>query len=459
MILYLNALSPCGRYLSVPNDEIYVLVRLPESILEFEAENNEMELECRPEMLEVYSREMKTRFPGANVENFNVPNFDLLEAENQPTLHLLPPYEHIWLPFKRDQRFADLYVQHHKSAGKYTDDSVVGDTFFTTTQRLKILYDLLQRPELDGGCGIDDAVLHATGWSIFPLHTDQERESLNKCWLQRKVIWLGWVQPLDRSFRQQYSLKDYFGERVSLYFAFLGSHCRWLFVLGLLGLIIQLVVTAKDDPAHPIVAAFAAVVAIWCALFTHFWKRREARLSLIWGMSSFEGKESVRLKFMQMNPVKKHDVVTGKLDYKYPGMKEKIGRRLVTATVTGFSLLVIMTIMVTVYWMKVRMLNSNREFVREHATTIFSVILAVSISIINVSFTTVAELISEYENHRTETHYRNSKVVRHALCLPSNSFFCTSLLIFCIFWRLVKSFSRPNDQLFWRLNIYCILRA
>jgi hypothetical protein len=415
MITYvpLNVSSPFYRYLSVQNDEIYVLVRLPECILEYEAENNEMELECRPEMLEVYSREMKTRFPGASVENFNIPNFDLLKAENQATLNLLPPYEHICLPFKRDPRFTDLYVRHHKSAGKYTDDNARGDTYFTTTQRLKILYDLLQRPESDGGCGIDDAVSHAAGWSIFPLHTEQERDSLNKCWLQRKEIWLGWVQPLDRSFGLQYSLKDYFGEKVSLYFAFLGSHCRWLFVLGLLGLVVQIIIMAKNNPSHPIVAAFAVTVAIWCALFTQFWKRREAWLNLIWGMSTFEGHESIRLEFKQKNPKKKHDVVTGKLDYKYLGMKERCGRRFVSAGTTGLLLLIIMAIMMAVYWLKFRMLNSSSTFVREYATTIFSIILAVSISTINVSFTTVAEQICEYENHRTETSYWNSKVVRN----------------------------------------------
>ena len=393
-------------------------MRIPEATLEAEAEKYEVEVECRPEMLEVYSREMKIRFPGEPVNDFSIPNFELLKSENQATANLLPPYEHIWMPFKRDPRFADLYMRHYKSAGEFSRDGEMGDTYFPTAQRLKILYATLQRPEVDGGCGIDDAALQANGWSIFPMHTPRERDTLNKCWLQRRAIWLGWLQPLDRSFGQPFGLKDYFGERVTLYFAFLGTHCRWLFVLGILGLIIQIVVWAQNNPAHPVVALFAIVVAVWCALFTQSWKRREALLSLQWGMSSFEGKEGVRLKFMQDNPNKKHDVVTGKLDYKYPGVKERFGRRLASAAVTAIAVLIIVGIMSVEYWLKVQMLNSSNSLVSDNASTIFSVILAVTISIINVSYITTAEALSEYENHRTETSYRDSKVVRLAFCLP-----------------------------------------
>jgi hypothetical protein len=401
------------RYLSVQNDEIYVLVRVPEDVLEVEAEASEVDVECRPEMLEVYGREMQARFPGESVNNFSVPSFELLKSEHQDTSSLLGPYEHMWMPFKRDPRFADLYVRHYKSAGEYSKDGAMGDTCFTTVQRLKILHALLERPEVDGGCGVDDAVLQANGWSIFPLHTHHERTTLHGCWLQRRAIWLGWLQPLDRSFGQPFSLKDYLGERVSLYFAFLGTHCRWLFVLGLLGLVVQVIVVVEHDPAHPAVALFAVVVAVWGALFTQHWKRREALLGLQWGMSSFEGKEGVRLKFKQNNPVKKHDVVTGQLNYKYPGTKEKLGRRLVSAAITGFALLIIMAIMVTVYWLKVQMLHSRSAFVSNNASTLFSIILAVSISVINVSYVTTAERLAEYENHRTETSYRDSKVVHN----------------------------------------------
>ena len=114
-------------------------MRIPEATLEAEAEKYEVEVECRPEMLEVYSREMKIRFPGEPVNDFSIPNFELLKSENQATANLLPPYEHIWMPFKRDPRFADLYMRHYKSAGEFSRDGVMGDTYFPTAQRLKIL--------------------------------------------------------------------------------------------------------------------------------------------------------------------------------------------------------------------------------------------------------------------------------------------------------------------------------
>jgi len=59
------------------------------------------------------------------------------------------------------------------------------------------------------------------------------------------------------------------------------------------------------------------------------------------------------------------------------------------------------------------MLESQSAFVSNNASTLFSIILAVSISVINVSYVTTAERLAEYENHRTETSYRDSKVVHN----------------------------------------------
>jgi hypothetical protein len=70
------------EYLSVQNDEIYLLVRAPEPLLEELAEASETELECYPDVVKQYGLEMRERFPGAVVHPFSIPDNKLLKAEN-----------------------------------------------------------------------------------------------------------------------------------------------------------------------------------------------------------------------------------------------------------------------------------------------------------------------------------------------------------------------------------------
>jgi len=64
------------------------------------------------------------------------------------------------------------------------------------------------------------------------------------------------------------------------YFAFLGTHCRWLLLLGIIGSVVQLTVLIQKRRESFVVAGFAVVVAVWSSLFTEHWKRRESELAM-----------------------------------------------------------------------------------------------------------------------------------------------------------------------------------
>ena len=118
-------------------------------------------------------------------------------------------------------------------------------------------------------------------------------------------------------------------------------------------------------------------------------------------MSSFETRESVRLTFKQAFPKKVRSVISGKLEYKYPNSKEKLVRRFMTRLATGLALLCILAANIAIYGLKVWMKGCRHPFLRHNYNTIFSVVLAVTISVINASYVKMAEMLSEYENHRT----------------------------------------------------------
>lgn len=85
--------------------------------------------------------------------------------------------------------------------------------------------------------------------SIFPLHDPQKIEEFKTSWYALNVM--PWNQPFD-------DIKNYFGEKTGLYFAFISFYTIWLTVPAIVGLAFQLVVWGTGNfsrksspPAHP----------------------------------------------------------------------------------------------------------------------------------------------------------------------------------------------------------------
>jgi Calcium-activated chloride channel len=58
-------------------------------------------------------------------------------------------------------------------------------------------------------------------------------------------------------------IRDYFGEKIALYFQFMAHLSKWMLPLAVLGLIVYAVTMGAHDIEHPIAIAFALFVVIW----------------------------------------------------------------------------------------------------------------------------------------------------------------------------------------------------
>lgn len=101
-------------------------------------------------------------------------------------------------------------------------------------------------------------------------------------------------------------VRDYFGDHVGLYFAWVGLYTKWLQWPALLGIFVMCVQVmdmrneAGDETITIngiIIMAYSIYLALWSTLFIEYWNRLECELKFQWGSEGFEGTELPRSKF------------------------------------------------------------------------------------------------------------------------------------------------------------------
>uniref|UniRef100_A0A8C7J8R5 Anoctamin n=1 Tax=Oncorhynchus kisutch TaxID=8019 RepID=A0A8C7J8R5_ONCKI len=214
------------------------------------------------------------------------------------------------------------------------------ETFFPPSVRNRIVYYILARcpyhkTDREDKKGIKRLLNNGTYGSAFPLHdsrywkpsrdsnSESERFNLYKHWAQFFSFFK--EQPLNL-------IRKYYGEKIGIYFAWLGFYTEMLFFAAVVGLICFLYglftfddnVWSKEICSEEIggniimcplcdkkcgywklnstcnsswqshmfdnvgTVFFAIFMGIWVTLFLEFWKRRQARLEYEWDLVDFE---------------------------------------------------------------------------------------------------------------------------------------------------------------------------
>ncbi|CAM9725291.1 unnamed protein product, partial [Hapterophycus canaliculatus] len=164
---------------------------------------------------------------------------------------------------------------------------------------------------------------------MLSLQFKQNKLRLRNNWLVAKQ-W-PWEAPYDQ-------IKGYYGEKIGLYFHFLGHLTTWLIPLGVAGLITALTVYISGNEEHVMTLVFAPIVVFWAIAMLEFWKRKEKRVALEWGMVGFETDEQAR-------PEYKGEFIPSPIDGKtvlyYPTHKKAWKSRRATAVIVSMVTIVV----------------------------------------------------------------------------------------------------------------------
>ncbi|XP_023566434.1 anoctamin-1 isoform X5 [Octodon degus] len=232
------------------------------------------------------------------------------------------------------------------------------DSFFDSKTRSTIVYEILKRTTCTkakysmgqgegrkkdsallskrrkcGKYGITSLLANGVYSAAYPLH-DGDYEGDNVEFNDRKLLYEEWAsygvfykyQPIDL-------VRKYFGEKIGLYFAWLGAYTQMLIPASIVGIIVFLYGCATVDqniPSmemcdqrynitmcplcdktcsywkmssacatarashlfdNPATVFFSVFMALWAATFMEHWKRKQMRLNYRWDLTGFEEEE------------------------------------------------------------------------------------------------------------------------------------------------------------------------
>ncbi|KAM9401881.1 anoctamin-6-like [Salvelinus alpinus] len=433
---------------------LFVKVHMPWDMLCTYAEVLHIKLPIQPNDLSTTSSPFN--FLSCITKHF-YPSEDLIAKET----------EYFTAPFEKD-RLEYFYVKDR-------------DLFFTPSMRSRMAYYILSRAPYEvreniKKFGVTKLLDGGVYKAAYPLHDCRfnVRSKEDECPNERYLLYNEWAHP--KSFYKMQPLdliRKYYGEKIGIYFAWLGFYTAMLALAAIVGLgcfiygyTTQETSTWSKEVCDPLIGGnivmcpqcdkectywrlnstcesskklcifdnygtlvFAVFMAIWVTVFLEFWKRYQAELEYEWDTVEFlEQEEQPRPEYEakcnhdRINPVTR---VKEKVPYTACGRCIRVS--LGIGTVLFWIVLILASVVaIIVYRLAVffsfstrlqsdlKELEPFKEYVTaQMATSVTaSIISFVVIMVLNILYERVAIWITDFELPRTRTDYENSLTLK-----------------------------------------------
>ncbi|XP_057612456.1 anoctamin-5 [Chionomys nivalis] len=402
---------------------------------------------------------------------------DIPRPKYTPLRYMLGPVK---LPatvkYPHPEYFTAQFSRHRQELFLIEDEA----TFFPSSARNRIVYYILSRcpfgvEEGKKKIGIERLLNSNTYLSAYPLHDGQywkpsrtphinERYTLHQNWARFSYFYK--EQPLDL-------IRNYYGEKIGIYFVFLGYYTEMLLIAALVGLacfIYGLLSMENNQTSTEIcdpniggqmimcplcdgvcdywrlnttclhskfshlfdnesTVFFALFMGIWVTLFLEFWKQRQARLEYEWDLVDFEEEQQqlqLRPEFEAMCKRKKLNPVTKEMEPHMPRC-HRIPWYFVSGTTVIFGMALLLSSMVSIIVYRLSVFATFASFMESEATlqnvkSFLTPQLATSLSgsclncivilILNFFYEKISAWITKMEIPRTYQEYESSLTLK-----------------------------------------------
>ncbi|NXH46599.1 ANO6 protein, partial [Dicaeum eximium] len=412
---------------------------------------------------------------------------------------------------KPEQEFFTAPFQKEHLSNFYIQDK---DTFFNPATRSRIVHFILSRVEYATKnnvkkFGINKLLDTGIYKAAFPLHDSSFRylSTDPSCPSERYLLYREWAHPKNIFKLQPLDfIRKYYGEKIGIYFAWLGFYTNMLTVAAVVGVgcflygclakdnctwsqevcdpniggnIIMcpqcdkvctywnLTITCESSKKLCIFDSFGTLVfavfmGIWVTFFLEFWKRRQAELEYEWDTVEYlEQEEQVRPEYeARCTHVVMNEITQQEEHVPYTACGKCVRMAFCTSAIFFWILLIIASVVgIIVYRLSVFLVFSAKlsqhvsgtEAIRKYLTpqtatsVTASLISFVVIMILNTIYEKVAILITDFELPRTQTDYENSLTTKMFLFQFVNYY---SSCFYIAFFK-GKFVGHPGNPVYW----------
>ncbi|GAB9469453.1 hypothetical protein Gpo141_00006732 [Globisporangium polare] len=290
------------------------------------------------------------------------------------------------------------------------------ETLFTQKDRIRLASGIVMRHINT------DALLvsrYITG-DMFALHDEAALKELRSTWA---LHWLMLNQPLNK-------IRFYFGEKIALYFAWLGFYTKMLIFPSIAGIITYAVIETQDiqkgENQGYILIAFAVFIVIWSSVFAEVWKRKNGLFNSLWGLHGFHRSFRYRAQF---RGTKSYNPITDAEEMTYESKAKRRRAFLISMVVVLMMVCIVCVALFALFLLK-HAINEQDTYkkykvdakYRSSMTMGVTGLNAIQILILNTVYRGVAKKLNDLENHRTDREYENHLVIKVFLFQFCNSF-------------------------------------
>ncbi|XP_044763195.1 anoctamin-4-like isoform X2 [Coccinella septempunctata] len=372
-------------------------------------------------------------------------------------------------------------------------------TEFASSQRSMIVMQILLRVRYDDAAdkvGIRRLLNDNTYLACFPLHEGKfDREDSNGRLLDRRLLYLEWARPAKWMKKQPLGLiRKYFGDKIGLYFCWLGFYTKMLYAPAIVGFICfmygLLTIDSPDNiptkeicdrngPGNitlcplcdrackyqklldsckfarltylfdnPATVFFAIFMSLWATVFLEMWRRKQKMIQWEWDLQGNDLDEEPRPEFETSVKTFRTNPVTREKE-PYLSAKSKSLRYFITGSAIALMLMVVLCAVLGTIIYRLSIVSviygGGGYFFKKHAKIVTSVSAAIINLIIIMCLTKfyhrLAIYLTNLENPRTHTEYEDSYTFKIFMFEFLNFY---SSLIYIAFFK-GRFFDYPGD--------------
>jgi hypothetical protein len=447
--------APDGRH-------IYVIVTVSRERAEWYMDKLDMQVEIDAEATVRYARKKLRSF--ALAQHTYIPEID----DNDPEVYLntetktpmkrigseevalldMNLWYHIHIPYdsnvpKKIYKKSSMAARVSEAElAKWPDGGILNNRLF-----LRVVWSYLTNDKRVAGCGykienhLNNAshplvTVYATNDPNVQRPGDMTNRRLRDVALDLASTFAEGWKNLGKGGQQQtiVEIRDYYGEQVAFYFAFLLHYQRWLQALvpvGTIWFFIQIGFGRIDVPGSIFVVLY---FCIWATMMLENWYRLEHKLRFEWGMMNIKKTETPRPGFKGRLS---YSSTTGQLIETYSSLMWYYLRIIFSAGWICVCLGCVIASVIGIWTLQRRPSFRDNPLM----SVVLGFINSVQITLFNMMYTRIAIWLNQREGHRLESEYYNHLVVKRVLFYIVNSF---NSIVYLAFY---KNFHSNKERL------------